>query len=821
MIRFSLVFLVLSVFTITNVVAQKTIVRGTVKDAETGESLPFVNLVFKDSKIGTSTDINGSFYLETYYPSDSLICSFVGYKRQIKAVKKDVSQTIEFNLGAGSVSLGEIEVVGTKKDINPAEALLDRVINNKFINNREKLDAFQYEVYNKIEFDVNNIHEEFGENKLMQPFEFIFENIDTTENKPFLPFFITETMSDFYFKKNPKYHKEIIKAAKVSGLENESISQFLGDMYQNVNIYDNYLYIFQQGFVSPISNFGKFTYNYYIVDSAFIDNYWCYKLDFSPKRKAEPTFIGHMWISDTTYAVKRIEAGISEGTNINFINEFKVIQEFSEVEKEVWMLTKDQLIVDFQLSAKTLGFYGRKTATYRDFDINKPKQASFYEIADDIIVEDSAGLRGDEYWNRNRHQELTASENIIYHMVDSLKEIPRFNTYIDIITLLVSGYYVAGPVEIGPYFTFYSFNPIEGNRFRFGCRTSNSFSKMIMPEAYLAYGTRDRKFKYGGGVKFFITKKPRQMVKLYYRNDLEQLGQGINAWRTDNIVASVFRRNPAVQLNGFEEYKVQFEREWFQGFSNEISFTRRNLWSVSDSLKFLTLASDGNPVELPGVAFSEISLLTRFAYKEKFVAGEFERVSLGTKYPTLQLKYSLGIKDFLGGEYNYHRLVLNVRDKIWFAPLGFSNVIFEAGKIWGNAPFPVLELHNGNETLAYDPTAFNLMNFYEFVSDEYTSLAVTHHFNGLFFNRIPLFRKLKFRELASFKGVVGNLDPANRNVLLFPSGLGTLSRPYAEAGFGVENIAKVLRIDAWWRLTYLDNPDIAKFGIRALLQVRF
>ena len=311
------------------------------------------------------------------------------------------------------------------------------------------------------------------------------------------------------------------------------------------------------------------------------------------------------------------------------------------------------------------------------------------------------------------------------------------------------------------------------------------------------------------------------MVKLYYRNDLEQLGQGINAWRTDNIVASVFRRNPAVQLNGFEEYKVQFEREWFQGFSNEISFTRRNLWSVSDSLKFLTLASDGNPVELPGVAFSEISLLTRFAYKEKFVAGEFERVSLGTKYPTLQLKYSLGIKDFLGGEYNYHRLVLNVRDKIWFAPLGFSNVIFEAGKIWGNAPFPVLELHNGNETLAYDPTAFNLMNFYEFVSDEYTSLAVTHHFNGLFFNRIPLFRKLKFRELASFKGVVGNLDPANRNVLLFPSGLGTLSRPYAEAGFGVENIAKVLRIDAWWRLTYLDNPDIAKFGIRALLQVRF
>jgi hypothetical protein len=255
-----------------------------------------------------------------------------------------------------------------------------------------------------------------------------------------------------------------------------------------------------------------------------------------------------------------------------------------------------------------------------------------------------------------------------------------------------------------------------------------------MPELYLAYGTRDQKFKYGGGMQFFITKKPRQLVKFMYRNDLEQLGQGINAWRTDNIVASVFRRNPAIQLNGFEEFRAQYEREWFQGFSNELSFSRRNLWSVSDSLQFIGLGSDNNPVELPQVTFTEISLLTRFAYGEKYVAGEFERVSLGTKWPTLQAKYSLGLKGPFGGEYEYHRLVLNVRDKIWLAPLGFSNIILEAGKIWGNAPFPVLELHNGNETFAYDPSAFNLMNFYEFVSDEYMSLAVTHHFNGLFFN---------------------------------------------------------------------------------------
>ncbi len=812
---FALLLLAMSGF------SQKTIVKGVVKDAKTGESLPFVNVVFQGSKIGTTTDIDGKYYLETYYPSDSLICSFVGYQKASRKINRDISQVVNFNLTPGSFSLQEVEIVANKKDVNPAHLILDKVIENKTINNKEKLAAYDYEVYNKIEFDVNNIHKELGDNKIMKPFEFVFDNIDTTDEKPFLPFFITETMSRFYFKKNPENHKEIIKATKVSGLENESVSQFLGDMYQNVNIYDNYLYVFQQSFVSPISNFGKFTYNYYLVDSAFIDNYWCYKLSFSPKRKAEPTFDGHLWISDTTYAVKRVEASISEGTNINFINQFKVIQEFSEVEKEVWMLTKDQLIVDFQVSEKAMGFYGRKIATYRDFHINEPQSEGFYEIGDDIIVEDSAVHRGDEFWNEHRHQKLSTSEEVIYNMVDTLKEIPRFNTYIDIITLLVSGYYVAGPVEIGPYFTFYSFNPIEGNRFRFGGRTSNDFSTRFMPEAYIAYGSRDRKFKYGAGFQFFLTKKPRQKIKFMYRNDLEQLGQGINAWRTDNIVASVFRRNPAIQLNGFEEYRVNYSREWFQGFSNELSFNRRNLWSVSDSLQFQTLANDGSPVDQPSVTFSEISILTRFAYKEKYVAGEFERVSLGTKYPTLQLKYSMGVKDLFDGEYNYHRLVLNVRDKIWLAPIGFTNVIVEAGKIWGNAPFPVLELHNGNETFAYDPTAFNLMNFYEFVSDEYASLSLTHHFNGLFFNRVPLFRKLKFRELASFKGVVGNLDPANRDVMLFPTGLGELTKPYAEAGFGIENIAKVLRVDAWWRLAYLDNPDISKFGVRALLQVRF
>jgi len=817
--RWSLV-LFISLFSLS-LFGQKTIVTGKVSDAETGEVMPFVNLLFKGGKVGTSTDFQGNYRIETYYPSDSLICSFVGYRPQVKAVKRDQSQVVDFKMVAGSVALQQVEILGSKKDKNPALTLLEKVIDYKPVNNREKLDAYEYETYNKIEFDLNNIDEKMGNSKVLKPFKFIFDNIDTTDEKASLPFFMTETISEYYFRSEPKKSKEIIKGTKVSGLENESVSQFLGDMYQNINIYENYLHFFGKGFVSPIADFGAFSYRYYIVDSAYIDNVWCYKLDFTPRRQNELTFKGHMWISDTSYAVKRIDAEITDGANINFINSFSVHQEYSQVEKEVWMLTKDVLTVDFEISKKTMGFYGRKSSTYRNFKINKTKEPAFYDIGEDVIVQDSAQIREEVFWENARHQKLSSTEKTIYHMVDTLKEIPRFRTYIDVITVLVSGYYVTGPVEIGPYFTFYSFNPIEGNRIRFGGRTSNDFSTRIMPEAYFAYGFKDQKLKYGGGFQYFVSKKPRQLLKAFYRNDIEQLGQGLNAWKNDNILASLFRRNPANKLNGYEEYKLEFEREWFQGFSNELSFVRRQLWSVGEFLKFEHFNELNERQELENVTFSEFSILTRFSYKEKYVSGEFKRMSLGSKYPTLLFKYTLGLNDFLGSDYNYHRFVLNIKDKIWLSPFGYSNVIFELGKIIGDAPFPVLELHNGNETFAYDPTAFNLMNFYEFVSDEYASISITHHFNGLLFNRIPLIRNLKFREVGTFKGVAGRMSQANPELLLFPNGLSALGKPYFESGIGIENIAKVLRVDAIWRMSHLDKANISKFGIRAIFQIRF
>ncbi len=806
--------------------SQKTIVSGKVLDAQTKEPILFAPVFFVGTKTGVMTDENGAFRIETYYSSDSLRVNAVGYQSQSKKIKQGTTMVVNFELNA----IGELEtiVIKPKEGPNPAIALVKNVLRNKKINNREKLDAYEYEAYNKVEFDLNNITEEFQKRKIFKAFEFVFDGVDTTQGKPYLPVFMTESLSDFYFKRDPKFSKEVIKATKVSGVENESINQFLGDMYQNVNIYDNEIIAFGKSFTSPISAYCLGFYDYDLIDSAYIDGKWCYKLQFFPRRKQELLFFGEMWINDTTYAVKSVDATIAEGANINWIKEFQVKQDYNEVEDEVWMLVQDELLIDFNISDKKMGVYGRKTATYKNFVINKPRNGEFYSGLSDIVVNEDADEKDDAFWKEARHIELSENQEKIYHMVDTLKSLPQFRTVADIITLFVSGYKVKGNFEFGPYYTFYSFNPVEGNRFRLGGRTSNQFSKRLMLDGYLAYGLRDERFKYGGGFIYVLNKNPRMAFGASGKRDMEQLGQADGAFREDNVLSSLARRNPANKLTDVTELTGYFEREWLYGFSNKLIFTHRVLKPAGDQYRYVRFTPAlTEQQEVDFLITSEFTLYTRFAYKEKFVYGQFERVSLGTTYPALEILFSQGIPDILGSEFRYRKLIARVEDKVRFGPFGYVKYNVEAGKIFGNLPYPLLMMHQGNETFFYDESSYNTMNFFEFVSDEWASVWATYHAEGLVLNKIPVMRRLKWREVVSMKALVGSYDEANDNILSRDFNydgrpdIYTLGRPYVEAALGIENIFKVLRVDALWRLSYLDNPNIVRFGIRAKLQVDF
>lgn len=815
--------LVLFLLIATVLSAQKTEVSGVVLDAQNGDTLPFVNVYFLGTKIGTTTDFSGAFNLDTYYASDTLAASFVGYKTYKIKIKKDVKQSFVIRLESSMESLPEVTIRPTG---NPAHIILENVVNNKKANNREKLDAYQYEVYNKLEFDINNMTDKFMNNKMFKKFDFIFDNIDTTQAKDYLPVFITESLSDLYYRRSPKAEREYIKASRVSGVSNKSVAQFTGDMYQQVNLYDNFVEIFGKNFISPIANQGLFSYRYYLQDSMFIDNRWCYEIQFLPKRRGEMTLTGTMWINDTTYAIKKIEGNISEDANINFIKELKFKQIYKLVNNEAWMLKEDDLFIDFVIADKQMGFYGQKHASYKNIVVNELMEDSFYEALEKITLLDSADERSEDFWDTHRHDSLTENQKGIYHMIDTLSNLPIITSYVDVIQTLVSGYKVVGKFEIGPYNSMYSRNAVEGSRFRLGLRTSNEFSKKVEFSGFLAYGLKDEEFKYGAGTRFFITKKPRQLVQLVYKHDIEQIGLSSNAFNNTGALTSIGVRNPINRLVFNTDYRVSYEREWLKGLSTTLLLRNNTI----DPLGIISFRKkqpiSGVSTPIKNITTSEVTLFTRFARNEEFLAGEFDRISLGTKFPTFTVNYTYAIKGVLNSGYEYHKLILGYKHKLKLGFLGVLNYSGSIGKIFGSAPYPLLEVHQGNESWLGNSDAYNMMNILEFVSDEYVSGNIEHHLNGLFLNKVPLLRRLKWREVVGIKGIWGKIGTKSLAEMELPIYTTTLqAKPYLEASAGVENIFKFLRVDLLWRLNYLDNQfngiKVNRIGVRGKFQFRF
>jgi hypothetical protein len=795
--------------------AQYTI-RGKVFEAETKEALPFVSVIIKGTTTGAQSDFDGNFVIHATSPGDSVLAVYVGYKRMARAINKELKdQEINFPLSNQGMALEEVTV---KSGENPAHRIIRNCVKNKEKNNRNNLTAYEYEAYNKLEFDLNRIPKEMRNKKILKPIAFVFDNVDSTFSgeKPSLPFFIIENLSRFYYKRDPKRKKEVVIASKITGMENASVSQVLGDMYQNVNVYDNNILVFNKQLPSPVSDNGLFYYKYYLQDSAFEGNQYVYHLTFKPKRVQELSFTGNIWIADTTWGVKRLEMSLPKDANINFINTANIIQEFTYT-NNAWTLTKDRLVIDFAPTRKAVGFYGRKTTSYKKIILNEPRDDKFYEFADKIIVDEDALHRSDEFWSANRHDSLTQREKKVFKMIDTIQSLPVYKTWVDVFYLLVAGYKKFNNFEIGPYSNLVSYNKVEGVRLRFGGRTSDIFSKWYELNGYVAYGLLDQKWKYALGFRSFLTKKPhRQIVGMNYRSDYEILGQSTNGFSQDNVLASFFRTNPLTNLTRVSSTEAWYQREWFPGLITKTLLVGREFRALGSN-KYEYIQNDGTRGVLENVTTTEARLNVRLAWKEKYVGEGFSRVSIGTTWPVLQVNYAKSLQNAFKGLYDYQKLVVNISDRIRFTPiLGYTDFIIEGGKIWGTLPYLLMELHGGNETYLYDYMAFNMMRYYEFASDQFISAAAFHHFEGLFLNKVPLLRKLKWREVATIKTVYGTVNPRNRKELIFPSTLRTFDKgvPYAEASLGIENIFKVFRIDAFWRLNYQRQRAIENFGFK-------
>jgi hypothetical protein len=800
---------------------QQTKVSGIVRDKNTNDVIPGVRVSFQHAKIGTVTDSLGHYHLETYYATDSLVFFYEEYRLVVKAVKRDQANEINVSLELAENNLDEIVI---RPPDEPLSTILHkRVIANKDANNKEKLDAYGYEVYNKIQIDLNNIGDKFTERGLVKRLDVVMDYLDSVEGgKTYLPVILSENISQFNYKNRPSKKREIVSATRISGVENIQLNQFLGEMYLDFNVYDNYINLFQKAFVSPVANFARNYYKFYLEDSQYIDNQWCYKLKFTPKRTGDMTFEGEMWIHDTTYAVKLIKASISPWANINYVQDLYLEHHFDQVQPEVWMLTEEKMIIDLKVTKGTelYGFYGRKYSSRKNFTINTSYPDEFYQATSTVEFEPDAKNRDDAYWIAHRHVPLNNQENGIDNMVDSLNKDPFFSFLKNFTYMASTGYYPFGKVEIGSVHALMAFNPVESFRTGLAIRTSNNFSRRIELGGKLYYGFGDERFKYATTIRYNISKKKRALLCGYYSYDIEQLGLSPTAASVGSTFSSLLRTGPLDKLTLVGKTGINLEKD----FGKDIVVFGGFEWKEYTPLGLAVYQRyDANGVleNISKIQSAELTFRFRWCKNEEFISGSFDRSAMPSIYPIISIQGIFGIKGVFGSDYDYQKIEFAMEHNRNVGVFGRLRYGFNAGFVNGTVAYPFLKVHEGSQSYWLYTNSFNRMSFFEFISDRYVGALVEQHWQGLFFDRIPLVKKLKWRLVTVGRMTYGAISDRHNAAMLIPTFTKSFgSIPYIEASIGIENIFKVGRIDLVWRLTHLD-PGMSPVGIRARWALNF
>lgn len=814
-------------------------ITGKVTDKEDGQPLPYAPVFFSRSSTGTLTDDNGVYLLQVEaLPGDSVKAQVIGYKvKAVKIDKKKKKATYDLALERSSNYLNEVVI---KPGEDPAITLMKEVIKHKPENDPDALDNYKYEAYNKIELDLLNFKRKTFE-RLPVPYlkqlGFVFDNMDTTSyDRPFLPLYLTEALSDYYYQRDPKKSKERIKATQIKVVTNKnmmsSMSQYLGRIYLAINPYDNYVPFFDKEFISPAGNTALAFYKYKILDTQQLNGYNIITLSFRPQRKGENCFEGTLKIVDSVYAIQYIGADMPTNANVNWVKKSSFYKEYTPLGDSMWFCTKENITAELELSegmVRTLGFIVRKTTSYKDIVVNDPRIADIVNDKDfkkDVVVEDSAAHAGEDFWKNARHEELSESEKGIYNMYDSLENNLAYKRLKRLGNIFVTGGYKFGPIEIGPYWNAYSNNQIEGNRFQFTMGTTPKLFKDLYLNGYIAYGVGDNRFKYYANAFWLIKRAPRMFINIAYTRDIDYTVNYYDKVGFNNIISIAIRKKGIPLKFVFaDDVRFEFYNEFFSGFSQQLTVYRK-IYDPYDPLPSSTVFEDANGTASETVTATEVNVRLRYAYKERFLNGNYYRFSMGSKYPIVDLRIAMGLKNVFNSDYDYQRVTLTIADNWRIPPLGQLYLNVFMGKYFGTLPYPLLEQHPGNEFYYYNKYSFNMMNQYEFLSDQFIGANLEHSLGGGFLKYIPLVKKLKFRQFWTAKGVIGTLSDANK-AYNFDKGFTFRSlegNPYIEVGTGIENIFKVFRIDFVWRLTPKALPNETanrNFGIFGSMKLAF
>ena len=833
-----------------------TSASGIVKDSITGEPLPFVSVYFDGSTIGAMTDDNGTFTLQNNQGYTKLAAASLGYDTKfidLKPGKKN--DNLEVLLKPTAFEISEVVVKPkrekyTRKD-NPAVELIKKVIAHKNDNRIEAKPEYQTEVYEKLSLSLDNFNPNLDKNKFLKKFKFIKNYLDTSEfnGKPILTVSVRENLSDFYYRKSPKAEKTIVRAKRMQGIDKTlddggGITSNLEEIFKSINIFDNNIPILLNRFVSPLSSTLATTYyHYYIMDTLDVGGDKCVDLAFVPANSESYGFTGRLYITlDGNYAVKKVLLNTPANINLNWVDKLRIEQEFKQMPDSTWVLDQENTFVNFYVVKGTQQLYAHQLRNYDNYNFNVQNADSVFGLLGALHVLPEATAQPDTFWTHNRPIPLKEKEDALKDLLGQLRKVPAFNAIIKTAEILITGYIPTAndkkvtKFDFGPMNTTFSANHLEGFRMRVGGMTTANLNPYWFASGYLAYGTNDRKIKYNLKLTHSFTKKeyhegenPVNNLSFIQEYDVYPPGQDFLFTSKDNIFVAWKVGEPVTKMQYIRKSVLQYEKEWLNGLTWKSWIMNQNN-EAAGTLQYIKRDESGNLYHIKDFTTSEIGTQLRFAPGERAYNGRSGKESvfnLSKDAPVFKLSHQLGIKGVLGGDYNYNHTEISAEKRIWLSSFGHIDAQVKAGKVWDKVPFPLLILPNTNQSITIQPEAFHMMNALEFVTDQYVSFNATYYLKGWILNRIPGIKWLRLREVLSFNMIYGGLTDKNNPTLtpglfLLPDGTQPLgSTPYMECSVGLENIFKILRIDYYRRLTYLDHPDIKKGGIRIALRFTF
>ena len=813
-----------------------TVVKGKIIDLKTNEVITGAMMVFAGTEDRCVSSFEGTFTAKTRSNSDTLIVSYVGYETQKIKVSQGITQVVQIKMNAKETTLIGVKTVNK---VNRAIKLIEKAQGNKILYNIEKLNSFECESFTKIQIAVNNVSEELKNKRLLKSVEGLFDTLSylsEDKNKLVLPIFLSENLSNFYFNKNPKQIKEVIVASRVKGVGVEDgtfLSQLLGSTFQQYNFNDNILPILEKSFISPISKSSLTYYNFKLVGSNYPEgsNKKIYQIEVTPKNPLDLVFTGYIWIEDSTFALRSLTLSITNKANLNFVEKLKITQVLEPTSSGAYMPVKTRILIDIaEISKKSAGMIAMFSNSYERILVNSEKTRKFFDYP--ITLKEDATQKSDAYWDSARHEELSDDEKRVIAMIDTLTNVKVIKNYVEFINIIFNGYKTFGKIDFGPYALVYGRNAIEGNRVRIGAKTNFSFSKRFILSGYGAYGFGDRQFKYKAQAEQVLSRKHWTMLGLSYKKDVEQIGVTDDYYGSSNLftAVSVFA---ASQLNRTQESKLWFNSEFTKGWNAKIVLMHKEYqFAPVNKFNFAYFDTPSDTLnKSSNFTNATATFSLRWAPKEYYLQNDNERVRQSKPGGlALSVNYTRGIKGVLGSRFNYNRLTATIEKGLSFGYWGRTDFTLSGTKIFEALPYPLLEVHRGNQSFVYSTSSYNLMNFFEFITDKSVFFKMEHHFNGAIFNRIPLMKKLKWREFCEGRAVLGGISQKNidlipgwdnKSIEVTPIDNRINRDPYVEVAYGIENIFKVLQIVAVHRITQLNTPGVRRFGIKIGMSVSF